>query len=349
MKINYKGLELETIFYSEITNKEFSDLKNEYYSKPEIQTVVKEIKNCFNGNTTNTNITDYFYKDLMSKVTLYHSKFCIEDLFEHKPLLEVFVGKVKANEKVFPKNENLLRNIETAIRIGGKGICAKPSNFPLSTVLSVLKKYNENNNYYDFSCGWGVRLFGSLLRGINYHGTDPNYLLIERLNEFDKLVKGNVGIVSNLKTDIRCTGSEIYHSDWENKIGLAFSSPPYFYLEDYKIGNQSYKEGTSYKDWLENYWDKTIKNCYKYLIDSGFLVINIKDFDKFKLVYDTKKICERNGFVYVGNHTLDNIQRVKTNGELVDNDEQILVFIKDCNVKEIKIEKNDQTSIFDFL
>ena len=83
---------------------------------------------------------------------------------------------------------------------------------------------------------------------VQYYGTDPNHLLVERLktmsNDYCTVNK------TQLKPKIICSGSETYPSELENTIGLAFSSPPYFSLEDYKIGNQSYKPGTTYEMWL---------------------------------------------------------------------------------------------------
>ena len=57
----------------------------------------------------------------------------------------------------------------------------KPSNFPIKTVDYIINKYNINDKYYDFSCGWGVRLLSSFRNNISYYGTDPNNILVQRL------------------------------------------------------------------------------------------------------------------------------------------------------------------------
>lgn len=175
----------------------------------------------------------------------------------------------------------------------------------------------------------GARLTGALKNKVNYYGTDPNYLLTDRLKQLAKDYKDTL----NQKTivDIRTQGSEEFNADWVNTMGIAFSSPPYFYLEDYKIGKQSYKEGTTYQEWLDNYLEPTIKNIYQYLILEGYLLFNINNFDKYNLVEDVKKIAIKNGFKYVGNHTLKNIKRAKSTGEFNDNSEQIMIFIKNEN------------------
>lgn len=212
------------------------------------------------------------------------------------------------------------------MRLGGKGVASKPTNFPISTIDYILKNYNVNNNYYDFSCGWGVRMLSAMRNNINYFGTDPNYMLVDRLNKLHK----DYDEINKTKTNvnIKCQGSEIFIPEWEGTIGVAFSSPPYFSLEDYKIGQQSYKEGMKYEDWTENYLTKTILNIHKYLINNGYLLININNYDKYNLVEDTKKICEENGFIYLESLQLKNIKRIKSTGELGDNSEKIMVFKK---------------------
>lgn len=77
---------------------------------------------------------------------------------------------------------------------------------------------------------------------------------------------------------------------------MAFSSPPYFDLEDYKIGKQSYNSNISYSMWKENYLTPTLINIYKYLIDDGVLALNIKNSKTYKLADDAKTIAEACGF-----------------------------------------------------
>ena len=228
-------------------------------------------------------LTRYFVKDLMSKTILWHCKWSLEDVFDCKELLSRYVAQTKTNDKVFPPSNPLIKNVETALRIGGKGCAEKPANFPLKTVDYILEKYNVNNWWYDFSCGWGSRLIGALKHNVNYWGTDPNYLLCDRLKDLTKLYKSTIS-TSDSSVEITCSGSENFHENYKNKIGLAFSSPPYFNLEDYKIGEQSWKEGVSYEEWLTDYMDKTVKNIYQYLIPNGYFLININNFKEFDLV-----------------------------------------------------------------
>lgn len=336
MIIEYKGQQIETKHYTPITDEEFIKLRNEYFAKPDIEMVKDQMYRISRGGSQNNKLTAYYFKDLMSKVKLYSCKWTVEEVFECKDLVSFFISKTEDNKNVFTDDMPMIEKISRAIQIGGKGCALPPTQFPFKTIDEVLNFYNINGNYYDFSCGWGVRLTGALKHRMNYYGTDPNYLLTERLNQLANDYKSVVRNKSNV--DIRTQGSQYFIPEWENKMGLAFSSPPYFYLEDYKIGDQSYKEGTSYDDWKQNYLKPTFENIHKYLIDDGYFLLNINNFDKFQLAEDSIAIAESLGFHLVGWHTLDNIKRCKSSGGFTDNSERILVFNK--NKEKQKREAN---------
>ena len=326
MLVEHKGQTMETKLYDESISEDFCNLMREqYYTKPSKDKVNNNLKKVATGGKKLTEIERYYFRDLMAKVKMHHSKWSIEEFLECDDLIKHAFGKIKSNDKVYDGTD--IKNLETYFRLGGKGATAKPTNFPISTADEILKLYNVNNNYYDYSCGWGVRMLSALRNNINYYGTDPNYLLTERLeelhNDYDKV--NGVNTFAKIYTQ----GSEIFISELEGQIGVAFSSPPYFGLEDYRVGEQSFKEGVTYAEWLEGYFTNTIKNIYKYLVDDGYLILNINNYAKYKLVEDTTNICEQNGFEYVTTHELKNISRIKSTKELnTKNNEGIIVFKK---------------------
>ena len=73
---------------------------------------------------------------------------------------------------------------------------------------------------------------------------------------------------------------------------------------------------------------KTIENIHKYLVNDGYFLININNFDEFDLISDTRKIAENVGFTYVCTEILDNIKRCNSNATFNDNSEGIMVFKK---------------------
>lgn len=285
-------------------------------------------------------VTRYYFRDIMAKTRLKNAKWTVEEVFESKDLLGIFKAKTQTNSRVFDSN-NMATNIDTAIRLGGHNIASLPPNFPMKIARNIVKKYNINNNWYDFSCGWGVRLICAMSSGVNYYGTDPNYLLTERLEQLARDYSENVGL--NTSVDIRTQGSEIFIPEWENKMGLAFSSPPYFDLEDYVIGKQSYNADVSYIEWKENYLRPTLINIYKYLTDNGILAFNIKNSKTYKLADDTKTIADECGFQLVDIELLTNNQRITSSGP-INNAENIFIFKKKETKKvvpvvEVKVEE----------
>lgn len=331
--INYLGKTYNTTIHKDLTDEEFNSVREEYYKKPDFDLVKEQFMKVENGGMKTNHITNYYVKDLMAKVKIYFNNWTIEEALNYKPLVEFFAGKSATNKKVYPDTMSLGKKVETAFRLCGFKTASKPSNFPIKTVDEVLQQYNVNGNYYDYSCGWGSRLLSSLRNHINYFGTDPNNILCERLNQMANDYKLETKNTTNV--DIRCQGSEELIPEWVGKIGVAFSSPPYFNLEDYKIGNQSYKDGVTYADWLKNYMKPTILNIKEYLVDEGYYLINVNNFQKYNLVTDVRNMAESVGFKLVDVHMLKNIKRCHghaqwNEGECGwnDNSEKIMVFRK---------------------
>lgn len=323
-EITFLGKTLYTDHYYPLTKKECDTLRKEYYRKPSFDLVVKNLKDIYNFQNNSSYIIDYYLKDLMDKVKLYSAKWSIEEALKSDDLIRYFYSRMKSSEKVYPIHFSDVKNFKTSLRISGGGVVMKPSNFPIQVVDRVIKKYNINNNFYDFSCGWGIRMLSSMRNNVNYYGTDPNNLLIRRLQTIHK----KYDEINNTETfiDIRPIGSENFIPEWKNKMGLIFSSPPYYILEDYKIGKQSIKN-KNYAEWLELYMLKTMENCKKYLIKGGYLLVNIKNVLKYNLYDDTKNILKRIGLKYIGFETLTNIKR-PSGSKNINTDEKIMVFYK---------------------
>lgn len=326
LKIDYLGKTFETETFVDASDDICQKIANRYKEKPPLNIVYSEIQSIVNGKTSISNINKFFFKDIQNDVVLHHSKWSINEVLGCNDLIRNILGKIKKSPHIY-NSKRIENNVDAVFRIGSKGVTSKPANFKIKVVKDILEKYNTNNNYYDFSCGWGVRMMGSIVSGVNYFGTDPNTKLFPKLIElYDEFKKRK----SNCpKVDIRCQGSEVFVPEWENIIGVAFSSPPYFSLEDYKHGDQSVKKDTDYNDWLSLYYEKTIQNIYKYLVKDGHLIININNFKNFDLVGDTKKLCIKNGFKLVETETYQNASRKKSNNTgMTENNEGMYVFIK---------------------
>lgn len=334
--ITYKGQTLITKNYTEVSDEEQRDFAASYYYKPSLEEVKVQMRKITNGNVMNDKITAYYFKDLMSRVLVTGAKWTVEDVYNNKELLGVFKAKALNSPKTFPPEKGLAANIERAISLGGKGYARKPTKFPVKTVDYILRKYNVNNVWYDFSAGWGDRLTGALKHNVNYYATDPNFELAARLDEMHQDWRAAVPSCTSA-VRIYTQGSEDFIPELENKVGLAFSSPPYFDLEDYKVGNQSYKPGTTYEQWKTNYLYPTLDNIYRYLIDGGYLAINIKDVNGHSLCADVVDYALNLGLEDCGAEDLKNNTRIKSTGVLGNSDENIFIFRKVV----IQEEQND--------
>lgn len=322
--ISYKGQQMDSKYYRECDDETRLRLKEEYFSKPPKDAVVKQLaKILFHKGRRRNLVTRYYFRPLISKTQVYDCKWCVEDIFESNDLMGYYLDRIASNPTVFVKKK-VSDNIEVAVRLGSFGVCRKPTLFPIEDARQIISKYCSNNEYYDYSCGWGDRLLASASIGVNYYGVDPNNELIDKLIE----MHGDFPDGVSSTVDVRCQGSEEFVPDWENKMSLAFSSPPYFKLEDYKIGEQSIKKFSDLDSWLAGYMRPTIENIWRYLIDGGYFVINIKDYEEAELVQPTKKLAEDVGFTFVGYEQLNPHLRVNQQG-VVNNSEDVLVFRKE--------------------
>lgn len=301
--VNAYGKQINTKFDFELVSDEFmSEVTTEFFKLPEKSDVDNCILRLVDLNQLNIKpITYYYFRWLMNECIRHDCKFSVNQAMSNKEIFSFIYSIIKRRENYFfftQGDDRSTKSICEALRqyfaMGGAGIAGSVAQFPYQTVKYILEKYNVNNNYYDFSCGWGCRLTGALCENINYYGTDPNYKLVDKLNEYaddwKKIVTSNTSLV-----DIHCCGSENFIPELEHKIGLAFSSTPYFKLENYIYGNQSCNMD-SYDEWREFYLKPTIENIYKYLIDDGFFIINIKNYQDYDMEHDSVKIAEEVGF-----------------------------------------------------
>ena len=337
--ITYLGRTFKTSITKPLTYEEYVEIVNYIKTFPDKKAAVDELIKVHNGGSSVSDITGYYFLNLMYDTRNGQDAWSINEALSNKKIMEYFNGKCAVNEKVFPLDIPLGERIKTAFRLCGIRCCRKVSQFPLKTINELLDLYTKpGDNYYDFSCGWGIRALSAMTHNVNYFGTDPNEALVDKIME----MKTDYDALTNKthKLDIHKHGSEIYISEWKGKMDFIFSSPPYFALEIYKSETQSYIDGMTYQDWLDKYAKPTIYNIYLYLKDSGVYAVNIKDifFDKkvYTLEKDFVEISQEAGFELIEIRNLENIKRTfgsahwekHTSGTSDKADENIYVFKK---------------------
>ena len=221
----------------------------------------------------------------------------------------------------------------------------KVSQFPPKNVKKLIGRlypdhdcFGEPLNYHDMSCGFGMRETASLLYNCNYFGTDPNVELNVKLNELADFLKKHYSTFVQGTADIRCQGSEIFIPEWENRMDLSFSSPPYFNLEVYSNDDSaSTKNYNNYDRWIKEYSIPTIKNSISYLKNGGYLCINIKNTNKYPIFDDYVSILqkesnmEQQDFINLEMDNYKSFTIVNTEDKICDRDgyfEKIMVFKK---------------------
>jgi len=176
---------------------------------------------------------------------------------------------------------------------------ARVYNFrPTVAKLLVDKFVPEGGIVYDYSSGFGGRLLGAMAseKNVSYIGIDPNTETYSNLLKLRAFLINDVQL-SN-KIDIQQACSEEFCPDsLLGKVDMAFSSPPYYDLEQYSDElTQCYRKFPSYPTWKEHYLKVTIRNIYSLLKATGLFVINIKN-TNYELATDTLEIASQAGFV----------------------------------------------------
>lgn len=328
-EINIPGGILKTKHYANLSDSECDEIREKLLRKPDYLDVQKELFSFLDGNSNNLKLVNrFFFYDLRANTLVHKQRWTVMEAIESNDLIRYFVGRIQNNPKTF-EGLSLIDSIETVFRIGGAGVTKLPGNFNVKSCDYILDNYNINNHYYDPCCGWGTRMLCSIRKGINYYGTDPNPYLIERLWMLNHVILSNGRLHSQVK--LWEQGSEEKIDTLDNKVGLVFTSPPYYDLEDYGFGKQSiYNEDSirSYDDWKQNYLYQTLKNSLDYLINGGIIGINIKNFDKYPIMDDVKLFLNNSGALI----QLDSVDYKyagrKVPGGETQNKEEIVIFKK---------------------
>lgn len=294
-------------------SKWFEKYKNEIFKKYTEPELKKSVEQYLDGSGTLDVITRHFFEEIIHKccngkgISRYKNADTPYDALNNDDFMNhVFSYMYKHRKNVFV-GADIIKTVDD--ELDSKWISLikmffrfshprKVAQFPVKNVKRVISLLYPNHdwfddalNYHDASCGFGMRMIGSILDNCNYYGTDPNKELFNKLNELYNFTKKyfNCGNI-----DIRCQGSEIFIPEWENKMDISFTSPPYFNIEVYSRDNYaSTKNYNNYDNWIKEYVVPTLDNTVKYLKNSGYLCINIKNIVRYTLYDDFMNILRK--------------------------------------------------------
>jgi hypothetical protein len=192
--------------------------------------------------------------------------------------------------------------IRTSLELIGGNVA---TNFKAMNAKALYERLCPKDGIiYDFSAGFGGRMIGALTSKNNYKylAVEPASETFDNLNVLGAYIEKALGGKDRFK--IFKQGSEDFRLKKGEYIDFAFSSPPYFNLEQYSDEEtQCYNRFPSLDEWFEGYVKATIENIYFMLKEGRYYAVNIADFNfggkPVKYVDRWIELSEELGFKYV--------------------------------------------------
>jgi hypothetical protein len=212
-------------------------------------------------------------------------------------LLSVAKGETNPERIRFVSGDNLCKIYSGSLPFAGYRM---PLDFPVDLVRVLLRKYAPDKpNVLDPCHGWGGRLIGCMLEGVNsYTGVDPSTFANTGLRDIENTFReySDIGEVNIISSPFET--AEIK----ENAFDFALTSPPYFDTEKYIGGEQSRIKFDNYDAWRDGFYSKLIHKVYKALKNKTYFCLQVGS-QKYPLLDDGKRIAQDCGFSYEGTFT----------------------------------------------
>ena len=173
----------------------------------------------------------------------------------------------------------------------------------------------------------------------NYYQTELKPTVGSKL-EVDRL--------NRKKLDIYCQPSEVvlhdpqFVSQYHEYFDTILMCPGYFKMELYQSTNQATDLYPDYKNWLEKYWEKTIRGCVDVLAPKGRFGFIINSYaslkkDEYPLIQDLNMIVLKY-FKLVGVYSLLNrVSPLRVN--LKDRTEKLFIYEKATKLPQLLLKK----------
>jgi hypothetical protein len=252
----------------------------------------KEIERCEQQSVEIMEVDSTLVADVQSNAGATLGRFLFPNMFK-----VVCKGSKNTMHYKFYDEHTMRRTIDFCFRFKGGGLMPGnirgglemiggnvATNFKPMLAKALYEKYcPDYGTIFDFSCGFGGRMLGALTskNKYKYRGFEPcteTYTyLTQQAQYIDKY--GFNGSESN-RCEIVQQGSELELPEhWKGTCDFAFSSPPYFDLEQYSgEDTQCYVQYPDLDSWFEGYVRPTIKNIHTALKDGCNYAVNIADF-----------------------------------------------------------------------
>ena len=149
--------------------------------------------------------------------------------------------------------------------------------------------------------GWSSYCYGFLEcpNVIEYVGTDVIPDVCEKTKTFANNHPSNAMVKIYCKPSEDLLGLKTFVKNYTSYFDVVFFSPPYYRLELYEGANQSTNKYKTYEEWLDKYWENTIKLCHTVLETNGKLCYILSGYgsdntkEQYDLVNDMNNITKK--------------------------------------------------------
>lgn len=282
-----------------------------------------------NENVTYKNIIrNLHYKDILQNTSSdFENNPSYLDVIENLYLRNIIDYKILTPSALFYMREGRLGSVFSSFYF-------RASIMNPYLVYSLNTSLLKGARIFTPTLGWTSYLYGFLEcpQVLEYVGTDVIPSVCKKSAQFAEKYYPNKVV------DIYCEPSEklFYNKEFIKKytghFDVVFFSPPYYRLEVYKGGKQSIEQYKTYEEWLEKYWDTTMKLCHKVLNKGGKLCYILSNYgsgnskEKYDLIKDMGDITKKY-FKYISKQPMYNKDVHSTTHR--ETNEQILLFSKD--------------------
>jgi len=138
-------------------------------------------------------------------------------------------------------------------------------------VYSLNESVLKGKSIFTPTMGWGSYCYGFLeCPGVyEYVGTDVISTVCNKTKRFAEQFYPNKIVDIYQEPSEQLAKNQVFKNKYKNHFDVVFFSPPYYRLELYPGKDQSTTQYKTYEEWLEKYWEATIKLCYFVLKPGG--------------------------------------------------------------------------------
>jgi hypothetical protein len=168
-------------------------------------------------------------------------------------------------------------------------------------VYSLNQSVLKGTKIFTPTLGWSSYSLGFLEcpQVVEYVGTDVIPDVCEKTLQFSKKQYPNKNTKIFCQPSENLAKSKSFKTKYKEHFDVVFFSPPYYKLELYDSKNQSTDEYNTYEEWLQKYWEETIKLCYYILEKNGRLCYILSGYgsqntdEQYDLLKDMNNITKK--------------------------------------------------------